>query len=472
MIEQFEIPADLDTPVSIYLKLAAFNPVFLLESVEGGEFLARYSFIGLQPLETIVFKDDCLYVNGKKMTGNSLFHPQNSVDQSNRENSPNPVDYLRKVLQKIPVPTVPGPRLMGGLVGYIGYDFIRFFERITLRSSKILPYPEMVFVIPEILLVVDHVKKVIKGYRIENGSYGSIQHEILAALNQPVHIPQRKCRSTQPSGNKTKGEFIDMVLRAKSHIRAGDAYQIVASIRFDGETDVPPFQIYRALRLLNPSPYMYFLNFNGVITIGSSPEALVRLENRKVYFRPIAGTRPRGKTEEEDRNLEAELLRDEKENAEHVMLVDLARNDAGRIAKGGTVKVEQYRIIEKYSHVQHIVSSVTGMLDDRYDMFDLFAAAFPAGTVAGAPKIRAMQIIDELEGERRGPYAGSVGFFGSGGGMDHAIAIRTIWLLKGRYSFQAGAGIVADSMPEKEYQEIISKGMALNRALEMAGQGL
>lgn len=454
MIEQFEIPADLDTPVSIYLKLSSFNPIFLLESVEGGEFTGRYSFIGLEPRETFLFKDESFFQNGKEI------------------GFKNPVDFLREILRTVPPSKTPGPRLRGGLVGYIGYDFIRFFENINLKSQQILPYPEMVLVIPEILLVVDHVKRVIKGYHRENGFGRSIRQEILSALSLSAKVPTGKCRSSRPSGNKSKEEFIHMVQKAKGHIKAGDAFQIVTSIRFDGETDIAPFQVYRALRLLNPSPYMYFLNFDGVTTVGSSPEALVRLENGKVFLRPIAGTRPRGKTAKEDKHYEEDLRADEKENAEHVMLVDLARNDVGRIAKAGSVEVEQYRIIEKYSHVQHIVSSVTGMLDDQYDMFDIFASSFPAGTVTGAPKIRAMEIIDDLEGERRGPYAGSIGFFGSDGTMDHAIAIRTIWFTQGKYSFQAGAGIVADSLPENEYREITNKGMALRKALELAGENL
>jgi anthranilate synthase component 1 len=272
--------------------------------------------------------------------------------------------------------------------------------------------------------------------------------------------------------NQSKDCFVAQVKRAKEYIAAGDIFQVVLSIRFEGESEAHPFQVYRALRMINPSPYMYYLDFGGYQIVGSSPEMLVRLENGKAMLRPIAGTRPRGANADEDRRLERELLGDEKERAEHLMLVDLARNDLGRLARPGTVTVPQFCTVERYSHVMHLVSSVEGAINSEADMIDLFKATFPAGTVTGAPKIRAMEIIEELEGERRGPYAGSVGYFGLNGNMDQAITLRTILFAAGKYYIQAGAGIVADSVPEREHEEIHNKARALFRALDMVQEGL
>ena len=475
MARQFDIAADLDTPVSAYLKLAPFDPRFLLESVEGAERLARYSFIGLGSAFELRIADDLLTIDGKVRPA-----------PSDRESL---LAELRQAVSRTPVlsanpsgsgglstgsrdgsaPPVP---FTGGLVGVAGFELMRRFERLDTPAPE-AGTAEAAYLAPRSVFVFDHLTR--RAALLHEGPESerqALRGEIVRALAGPLPDRPSGGRVSAPTAEFERGAFLDSVNRAKGHITAGDVFQLVLSIRFEGETEVPPFEVYRALRLLNPSPYMYFLDLGDTCVAGSSPEALVRLEGRQAMLRPIAGTRPRGADPEEDAELERELLADPKENAEHVMLVDLARNDLGRVAVPGTIRVEPYRSIERYSHVMHMVSGTTGVLAPDRDALDLFAAAFPAGTVVGAPKIRAMQLISELEPGPRGLYAGTVGYFGAGGSMDQAIAIRTIEFRDGRYAFQAGAGIVADSVPEREHAEILAKGAALDAALRLAGEGL
>ncbi|MFZ2508922.1 MAG: anthranilate synthase component I family protein, partial [Steroidobacteraceae bacterium] len=333
--------------------------------------------------------------------------------------------------------------------------------------------PEACYVAPKSVLVFDHLTRgVTLLHDGDEAERQALKREIMAALAGPMPRAARRFRYAPAAASLGRDQFIGAIARAKSHIVAGDIYQLVLSIRFDGECELDPFEAYRALRLLNPSPYMYYCEAGDVTVVGSSPEALVRLNGRRAQLRPIAGTLPRGADSAEDELHAARLLADPKENAEHVMLVDLARNDLGRVASAGSVIVDPYRLIERYSHVMHMVSGVTGELEPGRDAFDLFAAAFPAGTLVGAPKVRAMQIIDELEPVSRGLYGGTVGYFGRGGDMDQAITIRTLVFADGRYSYQAGAGIVADSVPEREHDEVLAKSAVLRRALELAEGGL
>ena len=475
MARQFDIAADLDTPVSAFLKLAPFGPRFLLESVEGAERLARYSFIGLGSAFELRICDNMLTIDG--------------------ESRPAPTDRdsllaeLRKAVSRTPVlsaapagmgglsagsrdgsaPPVP---FTGGLVGVTGFELMRRFERLDTPAPE-AGTSEAAYLAPRSVVVFDHLTR--RAALLHEGSEAdrlSLRREIVRALAGPLPGRTSGGRVSAPQAGFERGDFLQAVERAKGHITAGDVFQLVLSIRFGGETELAPFEVYRALRLLNPSPYMYFLDLGDSCVAGSSPEALVRLDGRQAALRPIAGTRPRGADPEEDSALEQELLGDPKENAEHVMLVDLARNDLGRVAVPGTIEVNPYRSIERYSHVMHMVSGTTGVLAPDRDALDLFTAAFPAGTVVGAPKIRAMQLISELEPGPRGLYAGTVGYFGAGGSMDQAIAIRTIEFRDGRFAFQAGAGIVADSVPEREHAEIVAKGAALDAALRLAGEGL
>ena len=456
----FDIAADLDTPVSAYLKLKPFRPRFLLESVEGGERLARYSFIGF---------GDCLEVR--------LDHRGLTVDgvTTPAPNSPGELlDALRAALAKAPQPQphIPGVPLLGGLVGVAGYDLVRRFERLPARAAADA-VPEAHYLAPRSLLVFDHLTR---GVAILHAGPEServaLRDEVLKALRGGIPLTDKRIHYSPAIGSLSEGEYMSGVDRIKEYIAAGDVYQLVLSVRFSGQCQLEPFETYRALRLLNPSPYMYYCDLGDAIVVGSSPEALVKLSNGKAQMRPIAGTRPRGTDAAHDMALHDELLADPKENAEHVMLVDLARNDLGRVAKAGSVGVHPYRHVERYSHVMHIVSGVNGELAAGKDAFDLFAAAFPAGTLVGAPKVRAMQIIDELEPVSRGFYGGTVGYFGTGGDMDHAITISTMVFHGDTYSFQAGAGLVADSVPETEYQEVLAKSAIIRRALAMAKEGL
>ena len=461
MNSPFDIAADLDTPVSAYLKLAPFGPRFLLESVEGGERLARYSFIG--------FGDglDVRLENGALRTGGDQYAVGGERGAL--------LEALRGALDAAPVPTPGegGPPFRGGLVGVAGYDMVRRFERLPRPAAHGAAGPEGAWFAPGSVLAFDHLTR--RAALLHAGAPDErteLRREVIRALRGPV--PERPAPGGLAPLNASMDEstFCDGVERVKKHIADGDIFQLVLSVRFAGSTDLDPFSAYRALRLLNPSPYMYFFEFDDTCVVGSSPEALVRLEGRRAALRPIAGTRPRGASPEQDADLEADLLADPKENAEHVMLVDLARNDLGRVAVPGSIEVRPYRAVERYSHVMHLVSGTEGVLAPGRDMFDLFAAAFPAGTVVGAPKIRAMELIDELEPTPRGLYAGTVGYFGVGGGMDQAITIRTLVFRNGECAWQAGAGIVADSVPAREYEEIHAKGAALAAALRLAEEGL
>ena len=458
----FDISADLDTPVSAYIKLADFEPCFLLESVEGGTRLARYSFLGLGRSASIELDSEMIKVNGKAV--------ERPIDGTAW------LALLRNAIADVPAlaPSIPGLPFDGGLVGASGYDVVRYFERLPENRSEPKRVPQTALVAPRSLLIFDHLTR--RAALLHSGSAAertTLRNAIIAALRGGLSDAANARGSFSPAeASMTREEFMDGVARCKDYITAGDIYQIVLSVRFEGRTDLDPFQCYRALRLLNPSPYMYFFELGDLKIAGSSPEALVKLEHGHASLRPIAGTRPRGATDDEDQALEQELLADPKENAEHVMLVDLARNDLGRVAKAGSVHVEPYRKIERYSHVMHIVSGVQGELAPGKDAFDLFAAAFPAGTLVGAPKVRAMELIAELEPVGRGLYGGTIGYFAKNGNMDQAITIRTMVFNGDEYSFQAGAGIVADSDPEREHDEVLAKSAILRRALAIAEEGL
>jgi anthranilate synthase component 1 len=461
MNEPFDIAADLDTPVSAYLKLAPFRPRFLLESVEGGERLARYSFIGF---------GDCLEVR-LDASGLAIGSERRPVPKTTAEL----LAALRYALTQAPKPKpeIAGVPLSGGLVGAAAYDLVRFFERLPSRARRVEDVPDAHYLAPRSLLVFDHLTRGVA--LLHDGSDSerrSLRREVIAALRGPVSAPRNGARFMAATPSLSPDEYMAGVRRVQEYIAAGDIYQLVLSARFTGQHSLSPFEVYRALRLINPSPYMYFCELGELTVVGSSPEALVKLSASRASLRPIAGTRPRGATQTEDERHERELRADPKENAEHVMLVDLARNDLGRVAEAGSVAVHPYRIIERYSHVMHIVSAVNGQLASNKDAFDLFAATFPAGTLVGAPKVRAMQIIDELEPVRRGLYGGTVGYFGARGDMDHAITIRTLVFRGDSYSYQVGAGIVADSVPATEYAEVLSKGAVLKRALQLAEEGL
>ena len=462
----FDIAGDLDTPVSAFAKLGAFDPRFLLESVEGGERLARYSFIGF---------GKCLEVRldaaGLRVGDSILPRPSNQAEL---------LGALRGALARAPkpLPEMAGVPLAGGLVGYASYDVVRYFERLPSRARADAPVPDLHYVAPESMLVFDHLTRGIA--LLHAGSEPerqSLRREVIRALRGGLPnysaAPSDAARYTPAVGSLSRDEYIAGVKRTQEYIAAGDVYQLVLSSRFSGRHSLDPFEAYRALRLINPSPYMYYCKLGDLTVVGSSPEALVKVSAQgDAQLRPIAGTRPRAEDAEADARHERELLADVKENAEHVMLVDLARNDLGRVAQAGSVHVDPYRVIERYSHVMHIVSGVKGKLRPGSDAFDLFAATFPAGTLVGAPKVRAMEIIDELEPVRRGLYGGTVGYFGARGDMDQAITIRTLVFNGDEYSYQAGAGVVADSVPAAEYDEVVAKSGAMARALKLAAEGL
>jgi anthranilate synthase component I len=480
-----ELPADLETPVSIYLKLAGRGPSFLLESVTGGEQVARYSFIGVQPRRAYVLQDGALDVveNDAKR---SIILPS----------SGDPLDLLRAELEFFHPQTVAGlPRLIGGLVGFLGYDVIPYFEAsVPARTNKSSTpsLPQAIFLLADTLVAFDHAfGKVIL---IANALLDHGEPEALAEANQRLDDLESRLRAPLPmipvrqietaaafqeelQSNTSRADFLSAVEQAREHIAAGDIFQVVLSQRLERSTSAPPFNIYRALRGLNPSPYMFFFDFDHLAgaepfyLIGSSPEMNVRLKDGIATVRPIAGTRPRGATPGEDDALASELLADAKECAEHVMLVDLGRNDLGRVCEYSSIHVPDLMEIERYSHVMHIVSQVEGRLRQDCDAFDLLRATFPAGTVSGAPKIRAMQIIHDLENDPRGPYAGAVGYFSFDGSMDTCITIRTLQMHGKRISVQAGAGIVADSDPGREYEETLRKAQALALAVKNAEAG-
>src|ERR1700722_6405475 len=457
----FDIAADLDTPVSAYLKLKPFRPRFLLESVEGGERLARYSFIGF---------GDCLEVR-LDATGLTI----GGVRSARPQSKPEFLNALRGALVQAPqpLPEVPGVPLLGGLVGYTAYDAVRYFERVPGRSLDDTETPHAHYVAPRSLLVFDHLTRTVA--LLHDGSEEerrSLRKDVIRAMRGAVPVILAPGRFSPATPSLTEQAHAARVHRAQEYIASGDVYQLVLASRFEGRHALAPFEVYRALRLLNPSPYMYFCELGDITVVGSSPEALVKCHGGFAQLRPIAGSRPRGSDDVRDAALQAELLADPKENAEHVMLVDLARNDLGRVAIPGSISVDPYRVIERYSHIMHIVSGVKGRLAPGQDAFDLFAATFPAGTLVGAPKVRAMQIIDELEPVGRQLYGGTVGYFGRQGDMDQAITIRTLVFRGDLYSYQAGGGIVADSTPQAEYEEVMAKSAVLRRALELAAEGL
>jgi anthranilate synthase component 1 len=472
-----EINADLDTPVSAFLRIKKSSYAFLLESVEGQEKIARYSFLGTNP--SLVFRS--------KARNIEIFGTKNKAIRRFTTKL-TPLDEIKKIMQDFKSVRVTGlPRFYGGLVGYIGYDMVRFFERIPDKNPDDLKIPDAILMLTDTLLVFDHVNHTLKitsnvilpkkfrgiSSQKKKKLYFEAVKKIEAIENdfeKPVaKIQQKKIKrssSINVKSNFKKSEFERIVLRAKEYIRKGDIIQVVPSQRFRVDIGKNNFEVYRKLRSLNPSPYMYFLQLGDLSLIGSSPEMLVRCEEGLIQTRPIAGTRPRGRTQDEDRKLEKELLNDKKEKAEHLMLVDLGRNDLGRVSKIGTVSLSEFMNVEKYSHVMHLVSEVRGRLDSqRFDIYDVLRATFPAGTVSGSPKIRAMEIIDELENVRRGPYAGCVGYFSFSHNMDTCITIRTIVVKDGVAYIQAGGGVVADSVPEKEYFESVNKAKALIEAI-------
>jgi len=471
-----EILADSDTPVSAFLKIDDGHYSFLLESVEGGEKWARYSFLGSRPSIVIrSFGDNVEIIrNGKA---------------EKRRIQRDPLEVVKDVLSEFtPVPNPGLPRFYGGAVGFIGYDSVRFFENIPDRKKPGLGTPDIFFMITDTMLIFDNVThkiKVVSNVHINGKSTRAAYDEATAGIDALVARLRRgrslRIKKPDATGRKkapvlksnfTQALYEKAVLKAKEYIKAGDIFQVVPSQRFETKISVEPFQIYRALRLINPSPYMYFLRCGDTTVVGASPEVMVRLEADRIDLRPIAGTRKRGETEDEDSALERELLSDPKERAEHIMLVDLGRNDVGRVSAAGSVNVTELMVIERYSHVMHIVSNVRGRLADGYDSYDVVRACFPAGTVSGAPKIRAMEIIEELEPTRRGPYAGAVGYFGFSGNMDTCITIRTLVVKDNVAYIQAGGGVVADSIPAMEYQETVNKAKAMMRAVDMAERGL
>ena len=465
-----ETLADLDTPLSVYLKLGNLPYSYLLESVQGGERFGRYSFIGL-PAE-MRFE-----VRGRvcsEYRGNTL------LAQSEQ---PDPLDWVRTVHARFNAPPIPNmPRFVGGLVGYFGYDTVRYIEPRLAKTTKpdALGTPDIMLLLSDRLAVVDNLSGklylVVYADPREEGAYAAARallEVLFSALRQPVAMPAEIPVPPAPAVSEfAESDFIAAVARAKRYILDGDIMQVVLSQRLSHPYPASPLSLYRALRVMNPSPYMFYFDMGGFHIVGASPEILVRLEGDMVTVRPIAGTRPRGKNREHDLALERELLADPKEQAEHVMLMDLGRNDIGRVAKTGTVRVTDSMTIERYSHVMHIVSNVEATLAPGLDAIAVLRASFPAGTVSGAAKLRAMEIIDELEPSKRGIYAGAVGYLGFNGDMDLAIAIRTAVIKDGRLFVQAGAGIVADSDPQSEWTETQNKARAILRAAEMAQSGL
>ena len=468
-----ELPADLETPISVFLKLRQNLPCFLLESVERGEHIGRYSFIGVDP-----------YLIMKTFPAEGFISCDGRVDRvplGAAGGGRDPLHLVQQQLAQYQVAKTPGlPRFFGGAVGYIAYDTAHFFEKLQECHEDRLKLPDCVFMFTDALIIFDHLQhrmKVVCNIRPRTMTYSQATDKIdalVASIASPLpyglkpQAPRAEREPPQLVSNCTPEQYASRVERAKEYIFAGDAFQVVPSQRLHRQTWADPFTIYRALRMVNPSPYMFYLDFGDFQLIGSSPEMLVKLEEGRAEVRPIAGTRRRGKDEEEDKALEADLLADPKERAEHVMLVDLGRNDLGRVCRHGSVHVPVFMSIERYSHVMHIVSSVLGELKEEHDAFSLFRACFPAGTVTGAPKIRAMDIITELEGIRRGPYAGAVGYFGFSGNMDTCIAIRTMVMIGDTVYLQAGGGVVADSEPYLEYQESLNKIKALETAIHLA----
>ena len=454
-----EINADLETPVSAYLKIARPPYSFLLESVEGGEHIARYSFLGTDPVDVI------------------------KTGPGQRYGAVDPLIPIEAELSRFKLVKVPDPqRFNGGAVGYLSYEAVNHFERLPSPERDPLELPESVFMMTTTFLIFDHLRhkiRVVSHVHLDGdveGAYAKAVQRIdglVSRLESPLRLPSSDSRPSpgpEPSvtSNMTRDKYEDMVQRVKKYVNEGDVIQAVVSQRLERPTTAHPFQIYRALRAINPSPYMYYLELDDFHIVGASPELLVQVENGDVATHPIAGTRPRAADSDADKALEQELRTSEKERAEHIMLLDLGRNDIGRVSEPGTVQVTQLMDVERYSHVMHMVSHVTGRLREGYTSYDALRACFPAGTVSGAPKIRAMEIIAELEPDKRGPYSGAVGYFDLSGNMDTAITIRTLVIKDGMAYAQAGGGIVFDSTPEEEYQETLDKASALLRAMEEA----
>ncbi|SJZ32137.1 anthranilate synthase component I [Selenihalanaerobacter shriftii] len=468
-----EVVADMETPVSAFKKLGDSEYSYLLESVEGGENVGRYSFIGGSPFLVFSYQDGVVQIEeGEEVKEYTTEHP---------------LDKLKELLERYQLAEIEGlPRFFGGAVGYLGYDLITSFEDIELSTKAGLDVPDSIFTLTDTILIFDHVKhkiKIVANTLIKDDPEVEYQRAVNKIEKIKAKLENGLSRSNDDNcqeengndqserkieSNLTKAEFMDKVKRAKEYIKSGDIFQVVLSQRLKTTTEADAFDVYRTLRRVNPSPYMYYLNFDKLKLIGSSPEMLVRVDDGVVENRPIAGTRPRGKNTKEDNQLAKEMLNDQKERAEHTMLVDLGRNDVGRVSKFGSVEVNEFMEIEKYSHVMHLVSNVRGELREDASDFDALRSCFPAGTVSGAPKIRAMEIIDELEPTKRGPYAGAIGYFSFNGNLDSCITIRTMVFKDQDVYVQAGAGIVSDSNPEAEYQETLNKAQALLRSIELA----
>jgi anthranilate synthase component 1 len=462
-----DLPADLETPISAFLKLRTGADAYLLESVEGGEKLGRYSFIGVEPTVRL-----------------RAFGRQVEVRGPGEERvvEADPFDVARALLGRYRPVVHPGlPRFFGGAVGYFGYDCVRLWERLPSPPPDPLRLPTCYLVLTDAVVIFDHVAHTMR--LVANAHVdGSAAEAYRGAVETIERLYERLCRPLVPPApagrvepvmehEMTTAQFLAAAARAREYVWAGDVFQVVLSRRFSARMrGVDALDVYRALRTVSPGPYMFFLDFDDVKLAGASPEMLVRLEDGVVQTRPLAGTRPRGASEAEDRRLEAELLADEKERAEHVMLVDLGRNDLGRVCRYGTVEVVELMAAARFSHVMHIVSDVRGLLAPERDAWDVLRACFPAGTVSGAPKVRAMEIIDELEPVARGPYGGAVGYVGYSGNLDTALVLRTITIARDRAFIHVGAGVVADSVPEREYVETVNKAKALVRALELVGR--
>lgn len=476
-----DILADMETPVSAYRKTAQQPYNFLLESVSGGENVARYSFIGIDPYMVMTQRGETATL--RRTHGNTTTHEEVRCQD--------PLAFIESELGQFQLVDYRGttrdelPKFHGGAVGYLSYDSVARFERLATPEKNTLDLPLAVFCFTETVLVFDHVKhrvRIVTHIHLDASDLEaeyqrgvSIIDDVQQRLSQPVSLPVEPepvhdTEALRVTSNRTQSEFEDMVRRSVEYIKAGDVFQVVPSQRLSRSINASPFTVYRALRAVNPSPYMFYLDLNDFHIIGASPELLVRFEDNEVTIRPIAGTRPRGLDRQSDELLAQELQSDPKERAEHIMLIDLARNDVGRVSSPGSVKVSELMEIERYSHVMHLVSNVTGQLREDMTPYDAQRAGFPAGTVSGAPKIRAMEIISELEGEQRGIYAGAVGYFSHSGNQETAIALRTMVMKNGRAYIQAGCGVVADSDPTNEYQESLNKAKALLRALDEAEQ--
>ena len=484
-----DICADTETPVSAFKKIDRHDSSFLLESVVGGERIARYSFLGTNPVQIFqADRDGIIIKGGYQKRGDHIRSDDSNKKGETGERGRNPLFALRDLMAGYrPVALEGLPRFIGGAVGFVSYDMVRYAERLPEQAPDVLHLPECLFFITDTVLIFDHMTNRIKilshayldDAESDSKSVDRAYEEAVARIDGIIQNLKRPLPPISPLEESISGslpfqsnyepeDFKNAVRRAKSYITAGDIIQVVLSQRFSTPVSCDPFDIYRSLRLINPSPYMFYLKHHDLRIIGSSPELMVRVEDGLVEERPIAGTRHRGKTEAEDRCLAEDLLADPKERAEHIMLVDLARNDMGRVCEYGSVQCPELMTIERYSHVMHIVSQVTGRISHDHDPYECLIACFPAGTVSGAPKVRAMEIIEETEPSMRGPYAGAVGYFSFSGNMDTCITIRTMIVKDGQAYIQAGAGIVADSDPDKEYQETVNKAMALMDAIRLA----